>query len=178
MDEDTLLTPSTSRGTTLRLAPRVSSGHHPHPLLHNTPSRSWGKKRRIRLSQAGIGKKEVLTYTQPDFSSITSSRPKKDLPSAVDQDEEGMIDKGSDEILGRLDDMTLRIQRLILEGQAALLRKNEDVEEDDVDRVPSSRSVGKGSWGKGRTYNGMGRKVGGQIVRSRRSLPVVGVTRT
>lgn len=86
-----------------------------------------------------------------------------------------VVVEGQEEILERLDGMTLRIQKLILEGQAALIRRPEDM--GSGGHLRGSRS---GSWGRRGRGGSLRPRADGtrqaQVVRNRRSLPVVGVT--
>jgi hypothetical protein len=98
-------------------------------------------------------------------------------PIPIGEEAVATVVEGQEEILDRLDGMTLRIQRLILEGQAALIRKPED-----MDGGRHVRGSASGSWSRRGRGGGLrptreGPVAGqGKVIRSRRSLPVVGVT--
>lgn len=99
-----------------------------------------------------------------------------DTIAPLDQEAVTTVVEGQEEILERLDGMTLRIQRLILEGQAALMRKPEEV------NTGGHRIRGSGSWSRrsrasmGGSLRPRGAGDGLKVVKNRRSLPVVGVT--
>jgi hypothetical protein len=161
----------------------VRLSRHQHPLLHNTPSRSLGKKRRTRLASGGLPKRPSLSYGEMTPPLALPSSPESDDTDTAPPSQEAAatVVESQEEILDRLDGMTLRIQRLILEGQAALMRHPDEVGRGHRGHTRGARS---GSWGRrgGASIGGSGglrfraSREELKVVRNRRSLPVVGVT--